>query len=644
MYEEKRHLCLTAIILLALTIVLFNGCIAPEPKSYEPPPKTDWKPEGCRPDTLINPILGNPTEFFRTLHGDTMNSDEVSIAIAPVFELDWVVEKEMFFYEPPLFDRNGNLYFCPLWPGEQVLLVSINPTDGSRRWSKPGFSNGGGLVVLDDPDNPGEQIIYVGTYDKAMAVKPDGTVLWEKPTGLAVLTPESDPVETHCFGLNYHPQADALIGVTGDGNLYVLDRNTGNQLLSTPYMLPGELSPEGMIVDLPLFIKDKINDEVRPLFGGLSPDIEYPYDMILRILLGNQIKVANYHAIDINSGHIWVNGTAPDGEDGKVDGVSEYGALYRLELIKTGTSWSINENFHTSFAGGSATTPAVLADGSRIYIGDNGGKLITIDASNGSVLWEIEIGSQIVGSIAVASDKSELYVSTKLDIFKVVDKGAAGEIIWQSNLAPYDVSSRPNQKNMNMQLSTIGANGIAIQAGAGYQYDKYPLPLKVGVGLLDKETGDLRYFTDGIEESIACIQVGPDGFIYIAHSPLRRAMSRALFGDITDPVTGGIAKYAGKRLDLLIRDAVNAAADRLQNALNHTGLCSSGAENADRKQIENLIAQCRRTAPQAMADGDLSSAVWVMLDGYLSTAETSLTSDPDKALLALQQACSLFSE
>ncbi len=380
------------------------------------------------------------------------------------------------------------------------------------------------------------------------------------------------------------------------------------------------------------------------MLGGLSPDIEYPYDMILRILLGNQIKVANYHAIDINSGYIWVNGTAPDGEDGTVDGVSEYGALYRLELLKTGVSWSINENFHTSFAGGSATTPAILADGSRIYIGDNSGRLITIDAYTGSLLWQIEMGSQIVGSIAVASDNRELYVSTKLDIFKVVDQGAKGEIIWQSNIDPYNVDNRPNQKNMNMQLSTIGANGIAIQAGAGYQYEKYPLPLKVGVGLLDRETGNLRYFTDGIEESIACIQVGPDGFVYIAHSPLRRAMSRALFRDITDPVTGGIAKYAGKRLDLLIRDAVNAAADRLHNFVNQDGLCSSGAENADIKQIKNLIDQCRRAAPQAMADGDLSSAVWVMLEGYLSTAEKSLGADFDSALLALQQASTLFND
>ncbi len=168
--------------------------------------------------------------------------------------------------------------------------------------------------------------------------------------------------------------------------------------------------------------------------------------------------------------------------------------------------------------------------------------------------------------------------------------------------------------------------------------------MKVGVGLLDKETGNLRYFTDGIEESIACIQVGPDGFIYIAHSPLRRAMSRALFGDITDPVTGGIAKYGGKRLDLLIRDALNAAADRLLNKLEHSGTCSSGAENADIKQIQNLIAQCRRTAPHAIDDGDLSSAVWVMLEGYLSTAESSLVTEPDNALLALQQGCALFSE
>jgi len=636
----RQNITVMLVLLTGLSI-LFLGCTPPTPKAYEPPPKTTWMPDGCRPDTSLEPILGAPTEFFRALHGDTMNSDEVSIALAPVFELDWVVEEQMIFYEAPVFDRNGNIYFCPLWPGEQVILVSINPNDGTRRWAKTGFSNGGGLVVLDDPANPDDQIIYVGTYDQAMAVKPDGTVIWNKPTGLTALTSESDPVETHCYGLNYHVQADALIGVTGDGNIYALDRATGNQLLSSPYTLSGELSPQAAPIALPEDVKQKVNDLVRPLVGGLSPDVEKPYDMILRILLGNETKVANYHAIDTHTGYIWVNATAPDGEDGTVDGISEYGALYRLELNTSGgLPYSISESFHTSFEGGSATSPAALADGSRIYIGDNLGTLIAIDATNGNKIWQIEMGSQIVGSIAVASDNSEIYVATVWDIFKVVDRGAMGEIIWMSNLDMYQLHI--GQRSMNMQLTTIGANGLAIQAGAGYQVEDYPLPLKVGVGILDRETGSLRYFSDGIEESLSCINVGPDGAVYIAHSPLRRSLSRVMLGDLTHPITGGIGKYAAKRLDLLIRDAVCAATNRALNASNNEGLCTLGAKNADIKQIENLISQCRRSAPLAIADGNLSSVEWTTIDGYLTTAEGFLATDLDNASQSLQQACEFF--
>ena len=49
------------------------------------------------------------------------------------------------------FDRDGNLYFNPLFPGEEVILVSLDPDTGTRRWDIEGFSYGGGApLVLDD--------------------------------------------------------------------------------------------------------------------------------------------------------------------------------------------------------------------------------------------------------------------------------------------------------------------------------------------------------------------------------------------------------------------------------------------------------------------------------------------------------------
>jgi hypothetical protein len=358
----------------------------------------------------------------------------------------------------------------------------------------------------------------------------------------------------------------------------------------------------------------------------------------MNVLLGYGTKVANYFAVDPHTGRIWVAATAPDEEDGTVDGISTYGALYCLEL-HTGTG-TVSERLHTSFSGGSASSPTLNADGARIYIGDNVGNLIAIDASTGERIWEHALGQQIIGSVCVSADNRELYAANNKAIIKVIDRGDTGEEIWRSKLDMY--LTGPLQSNFNLQLATGGANGLFIHGGAGPVLNGVTLPLKVGVGLLDRETGKLRYFADGPEESVSVMSVGPDGAVYLGNSPVRRAFARAMFPWLTKPLSGGISKYAPQRLDLLIREAVCAAAARAQNAWTNSILCPEAAET-DIRHIQALIDQCRRASSQAISDGDLPVTEWETLESYLNAAEINLTPDRlDIATGHLQQGCSLF--
>jgi hypothetical protein len=101
---------------------------------------------------------------------------------------DWVAEPGTFNPTGPVFDDAGSLYFVPLFPYENVVLVSLDPATGARRWSVPnttGVPVGSGTpLVLDDPDHPGEQIVYVGLHDRAFAVRTDGTLVWNVGTDL----------------------------------------------------------------------------------------------------------------------------------------------------------------------------------------------------------------------------------------------------------------------------------------------------------------------------------------------------------------------------------------------------------------------------------------------------------------------------
>lgn len=623
-YKSKTTL-LPALIFIIIAAIL-GGC-SPAPKKYCPPERTSWAPNGARTVPSLNEILGNPVEFWRTMHADTLNSGEVAIAAAPVFEAGWIAEPNMFIPEGPTFDRSGNIYFSPIW--QDVLLVSLNSDNGSRRWAIEGHSYGAGApLILEDPDHLNEQIIYAAIYDRAIAVRPDGSFVWDQPTGLAV-TPDLTPTDTHIYGLNYDQTTDAIIGLSGDGHVVALDRKNGSQLLSTPFIVPGEKSPANTSITIPSSLLKRMDDALAPFIGSTTGELGYsPSQLLINVALGNELKVANYFSVDPHTGRIWVVATAPDAEDGSLDGVSAYGALYCLKLIPVGRGlYTIEEKFHTSFAGGSATTPAFSADGARVYVGDNFGKLIAVDASDGSKIWEVNLSKQLFAAPCIASDKNEIYAVTTEAVIKVIDEGANGEEIWRSKLDMYPEIL--GLKNQVMLSAAVCANGIAFHAGTCMIINgKLPVPFALGVGLLDRETGQVRYFAQGHEESISMTPIGPDGCVYMAHSPVRRAIAVALFGRLVPPLSGGIQKYAAKRLDLLIRDAVHAAADRAKNVSDHAGSFSESVKEIEMKQIGLLIDQCRRASTQTIADGDLSHQQWTEIDGYLTGAESALLSTP----------------
>ena len=629
------------IILVAVGFCLAAAC-TPTPKQYAPPGKTAWRPEGCRLVPPSSPLLGYPTTAFWRLHGDTFNSDEISTAAPPVFAYEGVVEGDKLFSEAPAFDKEGNIYLCPLWASEEVSLVSLRP-DGTRRWAIPGFSNGAGApVILNDPDHPGEQIVYHAVYDKAYAIKTDGTVLWEMPTGLPAIRAREDVgFEYHVWGVNYDAQADAIILVTGDAHVVALDRRTGAQLLAQPYQLPGALPLNKPLPDIIMNNMDKMDSQLMPLVFQPFPEGKSPFLMWAGAFSGRFVKVANTFSVNPSTGRILIAATAPDAEDGKADGISEFGAVYGLDLVENGSAYSIEEVFHRSFEGGSASTPSLGVDGSTVYVGDNDENLLAIDSATGETRWTLGVGAQIIVAPAVSSDNREVYIGTMLEVLKVVDHGTYGEVVWR---APLDMwTLPPAEKATNLLTVTVAANGIVVMAGAGIVVGNIPLPFKIGLLLIDRQTGQVRYGGEIREDSTGATTMGPDGSFYISCSPPRRLIAHVLFGPFApEPVTGGVQIIRPERLDLHIRDAVCAAAARAGNAFSNAVTCPDSVA-ADILQIQVLIDQSRHSSVGAIADGDLTPSAWETLNEFLTLAEASLAPDTlDAAAAYLQQSCDFF--
>jgi hypothetical protein len=233
------------------------------------------------------------------------------------------------------------------------------------------------------------------------------------------------------------------------------------------------------------------------------------------------------------------------------------------------------------------------------------------------------VGSPIAASVAVSPDNNEIYAVTATDVFKLVDEGSAGRLVWKSEFGAF--SNNPMVDTEVQALTpTITANGIAVSVGGARNLLGNDLVLVVGMGLLDRDTGKLKTFTQGREESIAVSSVAPDGSIYTASSPVRRVVTEALLPGVSEPLTGGITRYKPINNELLARDAVCAASARAINA-STLPLSATASAQEDIRQIRVLIRQAVNAVEFARVETNLSDADANSISESLSDQDAALS-------------------
>ena len=641
--------------ILGLALVLVVGVFAVRtyldnnrphnPKVFGPPAKTQWKPVGARSAGQHGyEIIPEPTKW-NAIHVGVANSDSVWVAAAPMFELDWVAEPAYFVGNGPLFDNEGNLYFSPqFYHGERVVLVSLDALTGERRWAIPAtddIQSGSPAFILNDPENPGSQIIYIVGYDRVMALRPDGSTVWSKPTGASLPPPgPGKPSRVSFHSLNYHPATDSLVTITKAGALFAFSRKTG-ELVAPVGQIPGSPAVSDKGTKIPKFVLNRVDPLMDEAFGKTDAGLSL-FSSAVNYIYGGGGIVTNYFSIDPDSSRIYMAATAEDAEDGTEDGRSELGAIYALDLVDNGKGGLQFEILgRKTFQGGTGSTPALSADGQRLYVSDNEGHVIALDSELKEV-WRVDVGEPLVGSITVSPDNHELYAVTQNDVIQLIDKGDHGESTWTAELNGFDGYADVDVQ-VNALTATATANGVVIMIGGGKKLLGRTLMLHVGMGLLDRDNGKLRYFAEGREDSLAMSVVAPDGSLYVAHSPLRRAVGKAIYPDITPDITGGIARFKPIRLDLLARDAICAAEARAANASELDHATEPAAINTDIRQIKVLLTQAESAIPKAVGDGDMTSEDAATLNDLLEKSTVNLSpATLGQAARDMAAACSLF--
>ncbi len=582
-------------------------------REYAEPALTNWRPEGVRVYSSNPHPAARPVTFGRALHTDLHGSDEIATAMAPMFEHAWTVETNMFIPEGPVFDSAGNVYFSPVFPPEKVIVVSLDGETGERRWALTGDDLGGAgtPLILEDPEL-GVDRVYTVTYQRAVATDIDGQILWD--VALEGNTLGDTETSRHCFGANYHIQSDSIIGVMGDGTVQILDRKTGESRLATTFVMPG--APTAVTnFKLPAKINEAANRDIAHMYPPEMAE-ENPIAGVLHAAAGELQQVTNFFSIDSNTGRIWVASTLPDEDDGTADGFSDFAGLFGMDLIPEGDLFRLEIAVVAQVPGGTASTPAISADGARLYVADAYDSVYAIDASSGEYFWSFNVGDKVTGSLDVASDNGEVYANTRTGIKKLWDRGDHAELAWTANLNMYDTGRF--QRNFKGLGAEITANGVAFTGAAGVVAGKQKFPFKVGAGLIDRETGEIRYFAGGAEDSVSSTVIGPDGGLYVGNSPLRRVLGRATLGKhlSPQPVLGGITRFKPIRYDLFLRDVIKAAADRADNAVNNVDV-DNGAVDADIFHLGQLLTQGLQVGPLGRDEGSLSPEQW-------SNAETAL--------------------
>lgn len=592
-----------------LAYALLTG--SAEFQDYPEPELSQWQANKPRLFSRNQSPLARPVSFARALHSDLHGSDEVIGVTAPSFELAWHAEENLFVSEGPVFDAAGNVYFSPVFPPDNSLIVSLEPEQGKRRWAiqHPSAAAGAGTpLVLEDPDS-GKDIIYLGSYDLAMALSSDGDVLWQTPSGLPAVAADEYRSEHHSFGINYHIQSDTLITSIGDGHLFIVDRKSGKPLLEKPFLLPGAPTKLSNFT-VPKQVLDNANHDIAHMVpqNGIRGNRD-AVSAVLHGAAGELQKVSNFFSIDSNTGRIWIAATLEDEADGNIDGFSNYAALYGLDLSRQGDKVDIEIAVIRKVPGGTASTPAISADGKRIYIADAFDSVYAINAESGEVIWTFNVGDKVTGSIDVAVDNGEIYANTRTEILQLIDLGKRAKLGWKANLNMYNTGFL--QKNFKGLGAEITANGIAFTGAVGVINGKQKFPMRLGAGLIDRQTGEIRFFADGAEDSVSSTVTAPDGSIYIGNSPLRRVLGRAILGQKHSPEKprGGISRFKPKSYRAVIKEALWASKVRLENAIRWQQT-APGSIPDELHQVNALFQQSSLVAPKAILAGDLSADTW----------------------------------
>jgi hypothetical protein len=269
---------------------------------------------------------------------------------------------------------------------------------------------------------------------------------------------------------------------------------------------------------------------------------------------------------------------------------TEEGAFYGIDLLEgdgeDGARLQIA--FETKTAPGSGTSPAISADGTRVYAFGGAGEIFAIDATTGEVVFEQPVGG-MQASPSVSPDGA-VYILAGAFLKKL--DGATGEVIWSRN---YDELARERLPTVSSwwpfvktgepvarldSVITIAPNAVWTTLLCGYELRIAGRELvqatRSWLVAVDPEQGDVLASYPIPDTSDGAISVGQSGEIYLdllalqasiaANAPYARWLPREMR---TNVPAGGLVAFAPRSRTAHVGLGLGFAGDQLARAPVH---------------------------------------------------------------------------